>query len=119
MRMRPLHAGNRPRLEVGYCRTRALQSIGKPMMENSVRLTLASPATYRIRVQGRLDSTWSALFGDMALSYQGASGLTPLTILTGRVLDQAALFGLLNRLYGLGLPLVSVQLLSPALPDDE
>jgi hypothetical protein len=88
------------------------------MTENSERVTLAGPATYRIRFQGRLDSAWRDFVGDMALSYQGGGGPALLTVLTGWVRDQAELFGLLNRLYGLGLPLVSVQLLTPVPPDD-
>jgi hypothetical protein len=36
-------------------------------------------------------------------------GRGPVTILKGEVLDQAALVGLINRLYGLGLPLISVE----------
>jgi hypothetical protein len=85
------------------------------MTDNSKRLTLAGPATYRIRVQGKLDHLWGELLGDMTRSYQLVAGSVRFTVLTGSVLDQAELFGLLNQLYGLGLPLVSVALLRPAL----
>jgi hypothetical protein len=45
----------------------------------------------------------------MRVTFRHASTVDAVTYLTGEVLDQADLLGLLNRLYGLGLPLVSVQ----------
>jgi hypothetical protein len=60
-----------------------------------------------------MESSWSDLFGSLAMSYHDVNGPNPLTVLTGQVLDQAELIGLLNRFYGLGLPLVSVQSLPP------
>ena len=50
----------------------------------------------------------------MTLSYTDPDSLTPRTILEGRVLDQAQLIGLITQLYGLGLPLVSVQHIASA-----
>ena len=52
----------------------------------------------------------------MAISYLDPDGLAPRTILEGRVLDQAQLIGLITQLYGLGLPLVSVQHITSASP---
>ena len=72
-------------------------------------LSMASPATYRICVQGAIQRSWSASFSGMRVSFRHASTPEAVTYLTGDVLDQADLLGLLNRLYGLGLPLVSVQ----------
>jgi hypothetical protein len=87
------------------------------MTSQSERLTLFDPATYRICVQGKISPSWSADFTTMALSYSDPDGLAPCTILEGRVLDQAALIGLITELYGLGLPLVSVQFIAPASTD--
>jgi len=58
---------------------------------------------YRIRLQGRLDPRWAARFDGMTLT--GGHGFT---LLEGRVVDQAALHGLLAQLRDIGLPLVSV-----------
>ncbi len=85
------------------------------MTGHSERLTLYDPATYRICVQGKIAPTWSADFTTMAISYLDPDGLASCTILEGRVLDQAQLIGLITQLYGLGLPLVSVQHIAPAL----
>ena len=63
-----------------------------------------SPGTYAIRVQGRLEPRWSAWFDGFALKAQPDGT----TVLTGTVVDQAALHGLLQSLRDLGLPLVSV-----------
>jgi len=81
------------------------------MAETSDPLTMSRPAEYRICVQGAIERSWSELFDGMRVSYRHVATPNALTVLTGDVLDQAALMGLLNRLYGLGLPLVSVQLL--------
>ena len=78
------------------------------MPGKSDRLTLYGPALYRIRIQGALDESWAEELG-MGIGWIKEINRGPVTILKGEVLDQAALVGLLNRLYGLGLPLVSVE----------
>ena len=78
------------------------------MPSKSHRLTLCDPAVYRIQIQGVLDESWAEELG-MGIGWIKEIGRGPVTILKGEVLDQAALVGLLNRLYGLGLPLVSVE----------
>ena len=70
---------------------------------------LGAPAIYRITIQGRLDSSWSNSFEGMVISNEVAADGTPLSVLTGRLVDQAALLGILNGLYGLGFPLLSVE----------
>jgi hypothetical protein len=64
---------------------------------------------YEIRVQGRLDPRWSTYLDGVHLR-PGTDGTT---VLTGRVVDQAALHGLLAGLRDLGVPLISVALLDP------
>ena len=64
---------------------------------------------YRIEVQGRLQSSWSDRLGAMrVLSEQSRKGAS-VTVLQGRVSDQAELSGILNTLYELHLPLLSVR----------
>lgn len=73
-------------------------------------LTLDQPATYQIKVPGYLDESWSDWAGGMAITVEGEGDGPPVTTLTGAV-DQAALLGLLRRLYSLGLPLISVNVI--------
>jgi hypothetical protein len=72
-------------------------------------LKLDTPATYRIRVQGRLDESWADRLGGMAITAETAADKSTVTILVGHLPDQAALSGVLNTLYELHLPLLSVQ----------
>ncbi len=71
-------------------------------------LRLETPATYRIRVQGRLDDTWADRLGGMAITSDTAADKPPVTARVGHRTDQAALSGVLNTLYDLHLPLLSV-----------
>lgn len=59
---------------------------------------------YRIRIRGRLERRWSAWFDGMTLS-PGDDGTT---LLRGRVSDQAALHGLIQKVRDLGLTLLEV-----------
>ena len=70
-------------------------------------LTLDRPATYQIKVPGHLDESWSDGIKEMMITTGSGADGTPITTLTGSF-DQAALLGLLRRLYSLGLPLISV-----------
>ena len=76
------------------------------------KLTLDRPATYQIRVPGRLDESWTEWDGRMTLTVECGADGRPVTSLTGTV-DQAALHGLLRKLYSLGLPLISVICIDP------
>ena len=66
------------------------------------------PATYTIEVQGWLDESWSDWFDDMDVVPETSEDGIPITRLTGTVVDQAALLGLLRRLHNLHLRLLSV-----------
>ena len=76
-----------------------------------MELTLDTPATYRIRVKGHLDISWSDCLSGLTISRSGQGDEPVVTTLYGQVLDQAALAGVLNALYGLHLPLLSVEYL--------
>ncbi len=69
---------------------------------------MTQPWRYRIRVQGRVSERWTHWFDDMDINVQAGAG-PEVTTLTGAVVDQAALLGLLQKLYTLGLPLMLVQ----------
>lgn len=61
-------------------------------------------AIYHIRVQGQLDESWSDWLGELTITPQ----LDGTTLLSGSIVDQAALHGILDRLYGLNLSILSV-----------
>ncbi len=64
--------------------------------------------SYQIIIQEELDEHWSDWFGEMEMTVQtGKKGL-PVTVLTGHV-DQAALNGILNRLWDLNLTVLLVK----------
>jgi hypothetical protein len=60
---------------------------------------------YEIRLEGQLDPSWSEWLGEMKVTPLEAGE----TLLTGPVVDQAALHGLLNRIRDMNLKLVSVK----------
>jgi hypothetical protein len=68
---------------------------------------------YEIRLKGHLDSRWAAWFDGLSLTHDsdGTTGIS------GPVLDQAALHGLLQKVRDVGIPLVSVAQIDPDEPD--
>ena len=67
------------------------------------------PVIYQITVQGYLDESRSDWFDSMAIEPQVDADGKSVTKLTGKVVDQAALHGLLRKLYDLGLSLLSTK----------
>jgi hypothetical protein len=67
------------------------------------------PRLYEIRLKGHLDDRWAAWFGDLTITREDNGE----TCLTGPVVDQAALHGLLRKVRDLGMPLVSVMHVEP------
>ena len=74
-------------------------------------ISLLEPAVYRIRIQGILDKNWSDYCGGMTIEHEGDPKRYAVTILMGRVADQSALIGVLNSLYDIGYPILSVEYL--------
>jgi hypothetical protein len=77
-----------------------------------------SPAPYQIIVQGRIDGTWSDRLEGMTICQAAEKTNTPETTLEGELSDQAALAGVLNTLYELHLPVISVQRMSSRDPKE-
>jgi len=79
----------------------------KVMSKNSDPTTNPSqPVIYQIRLKGHLDSQWTDWFEGLTITLEEDGN----TLLTGPVVDQAALHGLLKKVRDLGMPLVSVNL---------
>ena len=71
------------------------------------------PTVYEIRIKGHLDDRWADRFDGLTLTREENGD----SLLTGAVVDQAALHGLLRRVRDLGMPLLSVAHL-PSEPAD-
>ena len=69
----------------------------------------SAPMVYQIRLKGHLGRQWTDWFGGLSITLEDNGD----TLLTGPVVDQAALHGLLKKVRDLGMPLLSV---SPAEP---
>src|SRR4051812_31668055 len=67
------------------------------------------PGRYEIRLKGHLDARWADQFEHMSFTHTSDGT----TILSGLLIDQAALYGLLRKVRDLGLPLLSVMQLDP------
>ena len=70
---------------------------------------MREPAIYRIRVLGCIDATWSDRLEGMNITEAKHHSGKVETILVGRLSDQAALSGVLNTIYELHLPVLSVK----------
>jgi len=68
-----------------------------------------APGLYEIHLKGHLDDRWAAWFSGLTLTREDNGE----TCLTGTVVDQAALHGLLRKVRDLGMPLVSVMHVQP------
>ena len=65
----------------------------------------AQSMVYQIRIKGHLDRKWTDWFGGLTVTLEQNGD----TLLTGPVIDQAALHGLLKKVRDLGMPLVSLK----------
>jgi len=76
------------------------------------KLDPVQPTIYQIRLEGHLDDQWADWFSGLTITLEDNGD----TLLTGLVVDQAALFGLLKKVRDLGIPLVSVNCVEPSKP---
>jgi len=84
------------------------------MKTSTEKLNAISPVEYNISVIGFLDENMSDRLGGLAILNTNPDQYTdtPIVTLTGKLTDQAALFGVLNALYNMRMPLISVECLS-------
>ena len=73
----------------------------------------SQPVLYQIRLKGHLGEHWAEWFEGMTITLADNGE----TLLTGYVVDQAALHGLLKQVRDLGMPLLSIERVKPE-PDD-
>ena len=83
-----------------------------PPKYDGKHLKLCTPATYRIEVEGVLEEIWTDSVAGMRVSSRKRADQSAVTTLTGRLKDQAMLTGVLNGLYELHLPILSVKILT-------
>lgn len=76
---------------------------------------MSTPTAYEIRVEGHLDDHWSDRLGGLAI-VRGADGTTTLT---GRLADQAQLYGVLSGLRDIGATLLSLEVDVPTKREGE
>jgi len=68
----------------------------------------SSQSVYQIRLKGHLGYQWADWFEGLSITLEDGGD----TLLTGPVVDQAALFGVLRKVRNLGLPLLSINLVT-------
>lgn len=75
------------------------------------RLHMDEPATYVIHVQGCLDEVWSDRLANMTINIDLSNEQAPVSVLQGRIRDQAELLGVLNGLYQMRVPILFMELI--------
>ena len=78
--------------------------------ESNPKIDPDQPKVYQIRIKGHLGPQWTDWFGEMTITLEDNGD----TLLTGPVVDQAALHGLLRKVRDLGAPLISVIQVNPS-----
>jgi len=81
--------------------------------ELNPKIDPGQPMVYRIRIKGQLGSQWADWFGTLTITLEDNGD----TLLTGPIVDQSALHGILKKVRDLGLPLVSVCPVKPGKAD--
>jgi len=73
-------------------------------------ISLNSRNRYEIRVYGELDDSWLGWFGEAKVHTEISANNSQVTTFSDVVMDQAGLVGLIRRLHGLGIVLISIRL---------
>ena len=66
------------------------------------------PAKYQIQIRGKIDIDWSNRLAGMSITTRGGKNVVTITTLSGELVDQSALLGVLNTLHDLGYELLQV-----------
>ncbi len=74
----------------------------------------ANTEYYEIRLKGQLEARWVNWFDGMTITLDDNGD----TLLSGQVVDQAALHGLLKKIRDLGMPLLSVNFVTPDMKEE-
>lgn len=74
--------------------------------KSSPKIYQDQPLVYQIRIHGHLDCQWTHWFDELHITLEDNGE----TLLTGVVIDQAALYGLLKKVRDLGMPLLSLNI---------
>jgi hypothetical protein len=82
-------------------------------MSNKKETDPAQTTVYQIRIKGHLSDQWIGWFDGLTITREVDGD----TLLTGPIVDQAALFGILKKVRDLGLALVSINCIEPGNPD--
>jgi hypothetical protein len=77
--------------------------------EINVEIDPSHPLVYQIRIKGHLGREWTDWFGGLTITLEDNGE----TLLTGPVVDQAALHGLLRKVRDVGMPLLAVNRVTP------
>ncbi len=83
------------------------------MKATQTDLSMEVAGRYRIHVKGVLNERWSDFVQGMNIRNLRQPADDSVTILTGELVDQAALLGVLMALYNMAYPLLSVELIDP------
>jgi len=81
----------------------------------NLKTDTGQPICYQIRIKGHLSDQWANWFDGLTITLEENGD----TLLTGSVVDQAALFGLLKKVRDLGMPLVSIHHIETGNPDTQ
>ena len=81
--------------------------------EINAEIDPSQPLVYQIRIKGHLGREWTDWFGGLTITLEDNGE----TLLTGPVVDQAALHGVLRKVRDLGMPLLSVVCVEPRQAD--
>jgi hypothetical protein len=92
---------------IGHKRYKVMSNEHNPKNDPS------QPVVYQIRIKGHLSREWTDWFEGLTITLEENGD----TLLTGSVIDQAALHGLLKKVRDLGMPLLSVCPLEPGQAD--
>jgi len=82
----------------------------------SQSISLNSQNRYEIKVYGQVDDSWLGLFGEAKVHSEVMDDNSQVTTFSDVVMDQAGLVGLIRRLHGMGIVLLSIRQVGVALP---